>query len=587
MSSALGRVLFLASVVCAVCSSPVLDCQQTVSTALPYQGEQPVRARHGMVVSVHHLAADAGLRILEEGGNAVDAAVATGFALAVVHPAAGNLGGGGFMLMRDHTGKTIFLDYREKAPLAATETMYLDAAGNVIPGASTLGYRSIATPGSVAGLVFAERKYGRLGLKRVMAPAIELARAGYVLSEREAGELSDPDLGRFPASRHLFQRDGRPYTAGEIFRQPLLAATLERIAADPADFYHGAMARQLIADLSEGGALLTLDDLARYNVVEREPAVGTFHNYTIISAPPPSSGGVVLLSALNILESYPLSSSGDRSANWIHLATEAWRRAYMDRADYLGDPDYNPIPVDALTAKNYAAAWRQSILPDRASLSATLTRPAGYVPTAPGTAGGLGHESSDTTHYSVVDREGNAVAATTTLNNSFGSHVASASLGFLLNDEMDDFAAKPGTPNMYGLVQGAANAIAPGKRPLSSMTPTIILEDGKLRYVLGSPGGGRIVTTVGNIFLSAAEGGLNIQEAVDAPRFHHQYLPDILYLEPGFSPGTIAALRTMGYAITLSRGHWSDGECIAVDRVTGELLGGQDHRSPFGKAAGY
>ncbi len=587
MSSALGRVLFLASVVCAVCSSPVLDCQQTVSTALPYQGEQPVRARHGMVVSVHHLAADAGLRILEEGGNAVDAAVATGFALAVVHPAAGNLGGGGFMLMRDHTGKTIFLDYREKAPLAATETMYLDAAGNVIPGASTLGYRSIATPGSVAGLVFAERKYGRLGLKRVMAPAIELARAGYVLSEREAGELSDPDLGRFPASRHLFQRDGRPYTAGEIFRQPLLAATLERIAADPADFYHGAMARQLIADLSEGGALLTLDDLARYNVVEREPVVGTFHNYTIISAPPPSSGGVVLLSALNILESYPLSSSGDRSANWIHLATEAWRRAYMDRADYLGDPDYNPIPVDALTAKNYAAAWRQSILPDRASLSATLTRPAGYVPTAPGTAGGLGHESSDTTHYSVVDREGNAVAATTTLNNSFGSHVASASLGFLLNDEMDDFAAKPGTPNMYGLVQGAANAIAPGKRPLSSMTPTIILEDGKLRYVLGSPGGGRIVTTVGNIFLSAAEGGLNIQEAVDAPRFHHQYLPDILYLEPGFSPGTIAALRTMGYAITLSRGHWSDGECIAVDRVTGELLGGQDHRSPFGKAAGY
>jgi len=322
-------------------------------------------------------------------------------------------------------------------------------------------------------------------------------------------------------------------------------------------------------------------------VVEREPVVGTFHNYTVISAPPPSSGGIVLIGALNILESYSLSSLGDRSPAWIHLATEAWRRAYMDRADYLGDPDYNTIPVAALTAKNYAAAWRESIVADHASPSAMLTRPAGFVPPAPMTAGDRRPESPDTTHYSVVDREGNAVAVTTTLNDSFGSHVASASLGFLLNDEMDDFAAKPGTPNMFGLVQGPANAIAPGKRPLSSMTPTIILEDGKLRYVLGSPGGGRIITTVGSIFLSAAEGGLNIQEAVDAPRFHHQYRPDILYLEPGFSAETIAALRAMGYAITLSRGHWSDGECIAVDPATGELLAGQDHRSHYGKAAGY
>lgn len=587
MNSAPGHVLLLASVACAVCSSPLLIGQQAAPAPLPYQGEQPVRARHGMVVSVHHLAADAGLRILKEGGNAVDAAVATGFALAVVHPIAGNLGGGGFMLIRDHTGKAIFLDYREKAPLAATETMYLDATGNVVPGASILGYRSIATPSSVAGLVFAERKYGRLGLKRVMAPAIELARKGFVLSAEEASELSDPDLGRFSASRHLFQRDGRPYKAGEIFRQPLLATTLERIGNDPAGFYHGAMARQLVADLSKGGALLTLDDLAQYNVVEREPVVGTFHNYTIISAPPPSSGGVVLISALNILEGYPLSSLADRSAAWVHLATEAWRRAYMDRADYLGDPDYNSVRVAALTAKDYAAAWRQSILPDRASPSATLARPAGYVPAAPSTAGRRRAESLDTTHYSVVDREGNAVAVTTTLNDGFGSHVASASLGFLLNDEMDDFAAKPGTANMFGLVQGPANAIAPGKRPLSSMTPTIILEDGKLRYVLGSPGGGRIITTVGNIFLSAAEGRLNLQEAVDAPRFHHQYLPDVLYLEPGFSAGTIAALRAMGYTVKLSRGHWSDGECIAVDPVTGELLGGQDHRSHFGKVAGY
>jgi gamma-glutamyltranspeptidase / glutathione hydrolase len=587
MISALRRVSRLALFMCAVAASSALIAQQTAPAVLPYRGEQPVRAPHGMVVSVHHLAADAGLGILEEGGNAIDAAVATGFALAVVHPAAGNLGGSGFMLIRDHSGKTIFLDYREKAPLAATQNMYLDASGNVIPGASVLGVRSIATPGSVAGLVYAERKFGRLGLKRVMAPAIQLARAGFQLTPQEAAELSDPDLARFPASRTIFQRDGRLYKAGEIFRQPLLAATLERIAADPDDFYHGAMARELIADLDKGGALLTLDDLAQYNVVEREPVVGTFHNFTVISAPPPSSGGIVLISALNILESYPPSGLGDRSAAWIHLATEAWRRAYMDRADFLGDPDYNTIPVAALTAKNYAAAWRESILPDRASPSVTLTRPAGFVPPAPATAGQRRAESPDTTHYSVVDREGNAVAVTTTLNDSFGSHVASASLGFLLNDGMDDFAAKPGTANMFGLVQGPANAIAPGKRPLSSMTPTIILEDGKLRYVLGSPGGARIITTVGNIFLSAAEGGLNIQEAVDAPRFHHQYLPDILYLEPGFSPDTIAALRAMGYTVTLSRGHWSDGECIAVDPVTGDLLGGQDHRNHYGKAAGY
>ncbi|MGD0347000.1 MAG: gamma-glutamyltransferase [Terracidiphilus sp.] len=587
MISALRRIPCLVLIVCAVAASPLI-AQETAPTVLPWRGEQPVRARHGMVVSVHHLAADAGLRILEENGNAIDAAVATGFALAVVHPAAGNLGGSGFMLIRDHSGKSIFLDYREKAPLAATQNMYLDAGGNVIPDASVLGVRSIATPGSVAGLVYAERKYGRLDLKRVMAPAIQLARAGFQLTPQEAAELSDPDLARFPASRTIFQRDGRLYKAGEIFRQPLLAATLQRIAADPDDFYHGKMARQLIADLAKGGALLTLDDLAQYNVVEREPVVGTFHNYTVISAPPPSSGGIVLISALNILESYPLSTLGDRSPAWIHLVTEAWRRAYMDRADYLGDPDYNTIPVAALTAKNYAAAWRESILPDRASPSATLERPAGFVPPAPTTAGQRRRpESPDTTHYSVVDKEGNAVAVTTTLNDSFGSHVASASLGFLLNDGMDDFAAKPGAANMFGLVQGPVNAIAPGKRPLSSMTPTIILENGKLRYVLGSPGGGRIITTVGDIFLSAAEGGLNIQEAVDAPRFHHQYLPDILYLEPGFSPDTVAALRAMGYTITLSRGHWSDGECIAVDPSTGDLLGGQDHRNHFGKAAGY
>lgn len=553
---------------------------------LAWRGEQPVRARHGMVVSVHHLASDAGLGILRAGGNAVDAAVATGFALAVVHPIAGNLGGGGFLLLRNHDGKSTFIDFREKAPLSATETMYQDAKGNVIPDASVLGYRSIATPGSVAGLVYAEKKFGKLGLERVIAPAITLASIGFTLSAEEARELADPDLSRFPASHLLFQRNGNFFHAGETFRQPELARTLRRIAADPGDFYHGKMARQLIEDLKKGGALISLDDLAQYDVVERKPIIGTFHNYTVISAPPPSSGGIVLLSALNILESYDLARLGDRSAAWIHLITEAWRRAYMDRAEYLGDPDFNEMPVSDLISKKYADAWRRNLLPDHASPSRSLRRPEGFLPPAPTTAG-TRHESPDTTHYSVVDAEGNAVSVTTTLNDSFGSHVTSGSLGFLLNDEMDDFTAKLGEPNMYGLIQGPANAIAPGKRPLSAMTPTIMLEDGKLRYVLGSPGGPRIITTVGNIFLSAAEGGLNIQEAVDAPRFHHQFLPDKLYLEPGFGAQVRTQLSGMGYTLDVKDGHWSNGECIAVDPKTGELLGGQDHRSHYGKAAGY
>jgi gamma-glutamyltranspeptidase/glutathione hydrolase len=566
-------------------SSPAA-AQEGASNVIPYLDAHPVRARHGMVVSVHHLASDAGLAALREGGNAVDAAVATGFALAVVHPAAGNLGGGGFLLLRTHDGKSTFIDFREKAPLAATETMYQDAHGEVIPDASVLGYRSIATPGSVAGLVYAERKYGRLGLRRVMAPAIKLAAEGFELSAEEARELSDPDLARFPASRRIFQRDGSLYREGEIFRQPELARTLERIAANPEDFYHGKMALELVEELSKGGALLTLKDLAQYSVVERAPVEGTFHGYTVISAPPPSSGGIVLLSALNILEGYDLARLGDRTAGSMHLIAEAFRRAYMDRAEYLGDPDYNQIPTAELTSKPYAVAWRRGIVADAASPSASLARPEGFLPPAPKTAGQR-TESQDTTHYSVVDGKGNAVAVTTTLNDAFGSRVTAGALGFLLNDEMDDFAVKLGAPNIYGLIQGPANAIAPGKRPLSSMTPTIVLENGKLRFVLGSPGGARIISTVANIFLSAAEGGLNIQQAVDAPRFHHQYMPDKLYLEPGFAPEVIASLRAMGYTLAIKDSHWSNGECIAVDPKSGELQGGQDHRSHYGKAAGY
>jgi gamma-glutamyltranspeptidase/glutathione hydrolase len=544
-----------------------------------------------MVVSVHHLASDAGVQILRSGGNAVDAAVATGFALAVVHPAAGNLGGGGFLLLRANDGHATFLDFREKAPLAATETMFQDAQGNVIPeeslDSSVLGYRSIATPGSVAGLVYAERKFGKLGLERVMAPAIQLAADGFTLTAEEAKELTDPDLARFPDSKRIFQRDGRLYKDGDTFRQPELARTLQRIAADPDDFYHGKMAHELIDELHKGGALLTREDLAQYNVIERTPIIGAFHDYTVISAPPPSSGGIVLLSALNMLEGYDLAKLGDRTPQSIHLIVEAYRRAYMDRADYLGDPDYNSMPVAQLTSKSFAAAWRASIRPTSTTPSAGLHRPDGFLPPAPRTAGRRRPESNDTTHYSVVDAEGNAVAVTTTLNDSFGSRVTAGSLGFLLNDEMDDFTVKEGVPNYYGLMQSPANTIAAGKRPLSSMTPTIVLQNGKLRFVLGSPGGARIITTVANIFLSASEGGLNIQQAVDAPRFHHQYLPDKLYLEPGFKPETLDGLRALGYDLEIKDGHWSNGECIAIDPLSGELLGGQDHRSHYGKAAGH
>jgi len=569
-------------------SSAILASAQAGNT-LDYKDEQPVSAQHGMVVSVHHLASDAGVEILKAGGNAVDAAVATGFALAVVHPLAGNLGGGGFMLLRNHDGRATFIDFREQAPLAASADMYLDAKGNVLPPdnlqSSITGYRAIATPGSVAGLAYAEKKYGKLGLAKVIAPAIKLAEDGFALTEDEAHELHYPGLALFPDTKRIFQRDGRYYETNEVFKQPELAKTLKRIAADPGDFYHGKLAQELVAELKKGGGLITLDDLAHYEVKERTPVTASFHNYTVISAPPPSSGGVVLLSALNILEHYDLARLGDRSPEWIHLLTEAYRRAYMDRSEYLGDPDYNTMPVSELTSKQYADAWRASIT-DKATPSADLHRPEGFLPPAPKTAGQR-KESNDTTHYSVVDKDGNAVSVTTTLNNAFGSDVTAGSLGFLLNDEMDDFAAKMGVPNLYGLIQGPADAIAPRKRPLSAMTPTIILEDSKLRYVLGTPGGSRIITVVANIFLSASEGGLNIQQAVDAPRFHHQYLPDKLYLEPGFPPATIDSLKALGYDVSVGARRWSDGECIAIDPKTGDLLGGQDHRNHFGKAAGY
>ncbi|HEX3470225.1 MAG TPA: gamma-glutamyltransferase, partial [Silvibacterium sp.] len=532
------RTATLATIAC-LCSLPALhaqdaapdDAKHTVATT---GQEQPVHTRHAMVVSIHHLATDAGVEILKDGGNAVDAAVATGFALAVVHPVAGNIGGGGFMLVHLDSGKSTFIDYRERAPLAATANMYQDAKGNVIPDASITGYKAIGVPGSVAGMVYAEKHYGKLTLSRVMAPAIRLASQGFVLSDEEAAELHDETLTLFPESKRIFQRDGNFYTGGETFKQPELAATLKVIATDPNDFYRGRIAKRLAADVQKGGGLLTAEDLARYSVKEREPVAGTYKGYTIVSAPPPSSGGIVLIEALNILEGYNLSRWTDRTPDEMHLIVEAFRRAYMDRGDFLGDPDYVRIPQEQLTDKKYAAAWRTSIVAEQALPSKDLKRPAGFLPPAP-TMSDVRHESNQTTHYSVIDADGNAVAVTTTLNNGFGSAVTATGLGFLLNDEMDDFASKPGVPNMYGLIQGPANTIAPGKRPLSAMTPTIVLKDDKVRFVLGSPGGGRIITTVANIFLSAADEGLNIQQAVDAPRFHDQYLPDVLFMEPGFS----------------------------------------------------
>lgn len=553
---------------------------------IDYLQEQPVHTRRAMVVSVHHLATDAGVEMMRQGGNAVDAAVATGFALAVVHPAAGNIGGGGFMLIREHTGMATFIDYREKAPLAASADMYLDARGNVIPNASTVGYRAAGVPGSVAGMVYAEKKYGKLGLGAVMEPAIRLARDGFVLSTEEAAELHEEGLTGFPESRRVFQRDGNYYQPGEFLRQPELARTLSRIAADPDSFYRGEMAREIAQAVRKGGGLITERDLAAYEVKEREPVTGTYKGWTILSAPPPSSGGIALIESLNILEGYNLGRLGDRTPAEIHLIAEAYRRAYMDRSDYLGDSDFVKVPVAQLIDKRYAAAWRAGIEQDQATPSAALRRPAGFLPPPPKTQPRR-PEHKETTHFSVVDPDGNAVSVTTTLNNSFGSDVTLEGLGFLLNDEMDDFAAKPGVPNLYGLVQGPANAIAPGKRPLSSMTPTIALKDGKLRMVLGSPGGGRIPTTVANIFISAADEGLNIQQADDAPRFHHQYLPDVLYLEPGFSDATVAGLRALGYRLDVEDRTWSDGECIEIDPRTGELTGANDHRHHYGKAAGF
>lgn len=552
-------------------------------------GLRPVHEKHAVVVSVHEEASKAGASILRKGGNAVDAAVATGFALAVVHPGAGNIGGGGFMLVRMANGETHFLDYREKAPKAASRNMYLDPQGNVIPDASLVGYKAIGVPGSVAGLVYAEKKWGKLTLRAVMQPAILLARRGVRLTYEEAQSLHDKELADFPDSKRIFQRNGNYYEPGEMFRQPELARTLQRIAAHPDDFYKGTMAHELAEEMAGGGGLITAQDMAEYEVKERQPIRGSYRGYEIISAPPPSSGGITLIESLNILEGYNLGPMGNRSADSIHLTAEAFRRAFYDRADFLGDPDFSQLPVPQLIDKKYAAAWRTSMDMTRSSISKDLRRPSGFGDLDRQAASHnpyIGMEAENTTHYSVVDQQGNAVAVTTTLNDTFGARVTAGKLGFLLNDEMDDFTSKPGVPNGYGLIQGEANSIAPGKRPLSAMAPTIVLKDGKLFLVLGSPGGPRIITTVANILMGVVDYGLDIQAAVNASRFHHQWEPDEIYVERiGISPDTIKLLEARGHKIHVE-GYWSDGECIAVDPKTGDRLGAPDGRNG-GKAAGY
>ena len=563
-----------------------------------FAATRPVHAQHAMVVSVHELASQAGVEILQAGGNAVDAAVATGFALAVVHSPAGNIGGGGFMLIRMADGKAHFLDYREKAPAAATRDMYLDAQGNVIEGASEYGYKAIGVPGSVAGMVTAEKKFGKLTLKQVIAPAIKLARDGFTLTWDEAHDLHDSYLAKFPESRRVFQRNGDYFKSGEVFRQPDLARTLERIAENPDDFYHGALARELAAAMQKGGGLITVEDLAHYEVKEREPVHGSYRGYDVISAPPPSSGGTVLIESLNILEGYDLAKMQSRSAQSIHFTVEGFRRAFFDRAEFMGDPDFSKIPVAQLLDKRYAAAWRESIDPEHASASQELKRPAifseleqyaqAHPPEVPR------RESNHTTHYSVVDAEGNAVSMTITINDWFGSRVTADGLGFLLNDEMDDFSSKPGVPNADGLIQGKANEIGPGKRPLSSMTPTIVVHNGKTVMVLGTPGSSKIITTVANVLMGVVDYGMNLQEAVNAPRFHNQWLPDVVNVEKWFSPDTVNTLGKMGYKVQVGlhdgqdvSPYWSDAECIAIDEKTGERLGATDGRNSRGKAMGY
>ena len=545
-----------------------------VSAPYTLAARQPVRARHAMVVTRETHATDAGVRVLEAGGNAVDAAVAVGFALAVTHPSAGNIGGGGFMLVRMANGATDFLDFRERAPRGASHDMYLDANGK--PTADSLvGYRASGIPGTVKGLEFAHRKYGKKAWKDLLAPAVQLAAGGFPVSWAQAESLRSTaeKLGRFGDSKRIFLRDGKFYEAGEQLVQPELGTVLQRIRDHGAsDFYEGETARMLARDMQAHGGLITLADLRDYKVIERRPLTGSYRGYTIVTAPPPSSGGVGLLQMMGVLEGTDFASKPPGSAASLHLLAEAMRRFFADRSEYLGDPDFVKVPLTQLLNTSYIAELRRSIDPIRATPSAAVH---------PGRL--TVHESAETTHYSIVDAEGNTVAVTYTLNGGYGSGVTATGLGFLLNNEMDDFAPKPGRPNLYGLIQGEANAVAPGKTPLSSMTPSLVLQDDKLYMVVGTPGGPTIINSVLQVILNVLDYHMNMQEAVDQPRIHHQWLPDTLFVEKTVSPDTIEALKSRGYAVKVNN---QIGEMAAILVDGGWLQGAADSRTES-TAKGY
>jgi gamma-glutamyltranspeptidase/glutathione hydrolase len=576
-------------------STPALEYRQRSETAKPWP-QQPVRAQHGMVATDEELASKAGVEILQKGGNAIDAAVATAFALAVVEPSAGNIGGGGFMLVRLADGRTNFFDYREVAPAKATRDMYIKPDGKLDEEASVLGFRSVAIPGTVAGLELVLKTHGTMKLADVMAPAIRLAENGFSISEKLAHEFDEErsDLQRYSLSRRIFLNDGKMFRPGDLFRQPELAATLKRIAKlGSADFYRGETAKIIAGDMAAQGGLVTLEDLAAYKPKIREVLHAKYshreHDWEVITAPPPSSGGVAMIESLNMLRGVHLKGWDDPQS--VHIMVETMRRAFADRAAYLADPDYSNIPVAGLTADCYAHALAATIDPQHASNSKEVH--AGV----PNTCGGVSasaqspqlyaslNDGPHTTHFSVVDAAGNAVASTTTLNNSYGSH-ATSSAGFLLNDEMDDFTTQPGVPNaLYGLIQSDANAIAPGHRPLSSMTPTIVLRDGKLSFVAGSPGGPTIISATLLSVMNWMIFGMDAQAAVNAPRFHHQWLPDLIFMERQFSSDFEKTLNAMGHK-THRRGHIGLVNAIGIDPKSGERQGAADPRDD-GSAIGY
>ena len=541
-----------------------------------HAARQPVRAGHGMVVAMESIAADVGVSVLQKGGNAVDAAVAVGFAMAVTHPFAGNIGGGGYMLIRLADGRTTFIDFRERAPQKSSHDMYLDAKG--APTRDSIeGWRSSGVPGTVRGFEIAVTKYGKRTWAENMAPAVELATKGFPVSYPLAeGLKGSRSLASSPESKRIFQKNGTFFAMGEVLTQPELAQTLARISKNgPNEFYEGDTARRFAAEMASHGGLISADDLKNYKAIERTPLSGTYHGYTIITSPPSSSGGIALLEMLGILDGTGYEKGGAGSASSIHYLAESMRRAYADRNEYVGDPDFVKVPIAGLLDPAYLAKLRSSIDPERATPSDQV-RPG--KPT--------GTEQMETTHYSVVDAEGNAVAVTYTLNGGYGNGITVPGLGFLLNNEMDDFASKPGTPNMFGLVQGEANAIQPGKRPLSSMTPTIVVKDGKLFMTAGAPGGSRISTAVLQVILNVIDFGMNVQDAVDAPRVHHQWLPDKLSLERGISPDTVALLKSRGYDVDYAPGVVL-AQVAAIVSDGGWLQGGSDGRSSMGKAAGY